>query len=138
MYQHIVYLSSAVSLFSSENLQELLEKSRIRNKELRITGLLLYKDKSFIQMIEGSEQATNDLYRIIKDDKRHFNVRLLDKTRKAQRTFKEWHMGFFDLDGEAQHLDGYLNCYSPGFRFDDFINAPDKAIELLMYFRARS
>lgn len=138
MYQHIVYLSSAVSLFNTEELQELLEKSRLRNAELGVTGLLLYKDKSFIQLIEGSEQATNELYGIIKGDKRHFNVRLLDQTIKAQRTFKHWHMGFFDLNGKAESVDGYLDCFDHNFRFDDLIRTPDKALELLMYFRARS
>jgi hypothetical protein len=48
----IVYSSSAVKPFSEEELVALLQQSRQNNERLAITGMLLYKDLGFMQVIE--------------------------------------------------------------------------------------
>jgi hypothetical protein len=38
---------------SDDNLKDLLKKSRAKNETLNITGMLLYLDPFFIQVLEG-------------------------------------------------------------------------------------
>jgi len=53
MLYSLVYVSSAVTFFSSAELVTLLEKSRANNTRLGISGLLLYKDGNTMQLLEG-------------------------------------------------------------------------------------
>jgi hypothetical protein len=53
----LVYVSSAVNLFSDEDLIQLLEVSRRNNEKAEITGLLLYSSGNFMQTLEGPEKA---------------------------------------------------------------------------------
>lgn len=53
----LVYVSSAVVPFSKAELLSLLTKSRENNSKVGLTGLLIYKDGSFMQVLEGEETA---------------------------------------------------------------------------------
>ncbi len=53
----LVYVSSATRPFSGEDLRALLETCRKDNAELGVTGMLLYKDGNFMQVLEGDEDA---------------------------------------------------------------------------------
>jgi hypothetical protein len=49
----VVYASTALQAFTKPELQALLQEIRPKNAELGITGLLLYKDGNFMQVLEG-------------------------------------------------------------------------------------
>ena len=49
----LIYASYATREMSNEDLIDLLEKSRQRNSRQNITGLLLYAEKKFLQVLEG-------------------------------------------------------------------------------------
>ena len=53
MLSHVVYVSTASEPMDDEDLAELLAQSRERNARNDITGMLLYKDSRFIQLLEG-------------------------------------------------------------------------------------
>jgi hypothetical protein len=57
----IVYVSAASEPFSDQQLKELLQKSRQNNVAAGITGMLLYKDGTFMQTLEGPELAVKIL-----------------------------------------------------------------------------
>src|ERR687893_1319722 len=67
----LVYVSSAVRLFSAEDLRALLETCRKNNAELGVTGMPLYKDGNFMQVLEGDEEAVRGLYARIVAAPRH-------------------------------------------------------------------
>ena len=96
----ITYVSSAKELFSERALLDLLEVSRANNARFNITGLLLYKGGSFIQVIEGPDDAISQLYKNICADKSHHNVITLIDEATTERTFPDWHMGFASLTPE--------------------------------------
>jgi hypothetical protein len=50
---HLLYVISAVKPFSDSELVEMLVKTRAKNISLEITGMLLYKDGNFLQVMEG-------------------------------------------------------------------------------------
>ncbi|MFT6867445.1 MAG: hypothetical protein ACJA08_002288 [Cyclobacteriaceae bacterium] len=60
---HIIYMSSAVTLFSDNALKDLLSKARKYNLQINITGILLYKDGNFLQAIEGDKNNVEALFK---------------------------------------------------------------------------
>lgn len=115
MLQSILYISVATEVFTKEALHSLLEKSRSNNVAAGITGMLLYKDGNFMQVIEGEREQVNALHHKIKGDPRHRSVVTLLDGPIATRQFPEWSMGFRDLDAPE---DGFPEGYS------EFLNTP--------------
>jgi Sensors of blue-light using FAD len=97
----IAYVSIAVRLLDGNQLLELLNTSRERNRRDDITGLLLYSNGRFIQCIEGPEAALRNLYSDISVDSRHKNVTLLVDESISGRDFGSWNMGYVPLGGKA-------------------------------------
>lgn len=92
--KYIIYVSCETVSFSGEDLKKLLETSRKNNKQLNITGMLLYAEGNFIQVIEGEESAIKALYTKIKMDERHKAFSILLQGNIEKRSFAEWSMGF--------------------------------------------
>ena len=74
---HLVYTSVAVAPFSEVDLIQLLEQSRNSNKTTDITGILLYIQGKFIQVLEGEKTVVNKLYTKIVGDVRHKKVTIV-------------------------------------------------------------
>lgn len=90
----IIYFSSATHFFNLEELDSLLLKSRIRNLANGITGLLIYIDGDFIQILEGEKEKVQNLFNLIKLDKRHSTVISVFNQKVPKRMFENWAMGF--------------------------------------------
>lgn len=93
---YLAYCSSATRLFDSAELVQLLRQSRDSNLRQDLTGLLLYHDGSFIQVLEGDADVVQTLYRTICGDLRHKAVTRLTAAPLARRNFGEWSMAFVD------------------------------------------
>lgn len=104
----LVYISAAAYLMGDEDLKQILEASRKNNTGLGVTGLLLYHEGSFIQVLEGEKETISGLYDKISIDNRHaFLFRML-QGKLAERNFPDWSMGFRSLTtSEYEKLAGY-------------------------------
>ncbi len=101
----IIYASQAIKPFNKEELMALLRQSREANTKEGLTGVLLYQNGSFVQVLEGYEEKVNSTLQRIKKDKRHKNITVLDKTYITERQFGEWSMGFEELQNmDMEHL----------------------------------
>ena len=98
---HIVYLSTAVQQMSDAELQELLTQARSFNLAHRVTGVLLYHEGQFVQVMEGEEAVVRSLYENIRRDARHNNVVKLADKNLASRSFGDWSMAFLPINDEA-------------------------------------
>ena len=101
----VVYVSTASRPFSTADLKTLLARSRERNQQAGITGMLLYKSGCFLQAFEGGEQPVRVLHERISADPRHRNIVVLLNGPIAERAFSQWTMGFkqlTDADVETQ------------------------------------
>ncbi|WP_377507298.1 BLUF domain-containing protein [Octadecabacter sp. R77987] len=102
--KYIVYVSQAAKAFSTEELAGLLTHSRERNSADGISGLLIYrynadfKRGNFLQVLEGSHEALDDVWRRISGDPRHHTIIVLDEGQTDERMFGEWSMGFRSVD----------------------------------------
>lgn len=70
----ITYVSTATSELSNSGVEELLESCKKWNNNHKITGLLLYSDGNFLQILEGEKGHVRDLFEKIKKDIRHKNL----------------------------------------------------------------
>src|ERR1700724_4507022 len=105
----IIYASAASRHFTPPELQAILSAARRNNTGLSITGMLLYDDGSFLQVLEGPEAAVAKMYATISNDKRHSNVHLILRDTIEAREFEEWSMGFVDLTRSSRDVEGYVD-----------------------------
>jgi hypothetical protein len=89
----VAYVSSAVQLFSDTELEALLNKSRANNEKVGVTGMLLYKDGNFMQVLEGSKESVISVLKRVEADPRHCGVIRLFEQEEDKRDFGDWSMG---------------------------------------------
>ncbi|MEX8056936.1 BLUF domain-containing protein [Microbacterium sp. 16-032] len=134
----ISYVSAAAEPFDDDRLHDLLAQSRRSNHEHDLTGMLLYRRGRFFQVLEGPQDAVDELMTKIRRDPRHTDVRVLLTEHIDDRRFTEWTMGYEPIGIPATPA-------PEGFRdtFDD-LEADDedasiRAVrELTVWFRART
>lgn len=89
------YLSEAVSDMSFLGLMRLLEAARAYNLKNGVTGILLYDNQQFGQIIEGERTNVMKVWKRIQDDKRHHRVELLEIREISERSFPDWLLRFY-------------------------------------------
>jgi hypothetical protein len=99
MLTRLLYASRAVDTIDDALLDSILARSRSRNPEHGITGVLcVYQGGNvFLQALEGARAAVNALYNNIIRDPRNRDVTLLDYAEINERIFASWRMGSVDL-----------------------------------------
>ncbi len=100
MLYRIIYLSSGLNDLTSSDVKEILVKAKDNNRAKNITGVLLYLDKNFIQVLEGEKEDIIKLYQKISLDHRHKNVIKVIEGNIASRQFDKWDMGFIEIDSD--------------------------------------
>lgn len=130
----IIYCSAAKHLFSKSELAHLLAMSRSNNLENGVTGMLLYANGSFFQVLEGDSAAVERLFDTIKSDRRHKQVTLIIREPIAERTFGDWTMGYADITPkEVDALLGANDFFAKEATFTRL--GQDRAMKLLDAFR---
>ena len=80
MIRTLVYISNAVKLIEDIQLEKLFHEKIVNNTFHNITGILLYKEGTFIQILEEDCESKFALTEYIKSDNHHNNItKLLDK-----------------------------------------------------------
>jgi hypothetical protein len=96
-----------------EEIRRILESSQRNNKEKGITGILCYNPHYFLQWIEGSRDAVNEIYANIVKDDRHSGCELIEYKEVANREFESWSMAYVSvLDVDARILFKYFGSAS--------------------------
>lgn len=94
LMHQILYTSKALKPFNEIELQKLLELARLNNSKKSITGMLLYCNSIFIQLLEGNEEDLNKLFEIISKDARHIEVKKVIESEISSPQFPDWSMGY--------------------------------------------
>lgn len=105
----VVYLSSATQSFPPEALEELLVAAREANTANGVTGVLIYHDGSFLQVLEGPREKVLAALDAIRADTRHAGIIMLENRACLRTTFPDWSMGYLGVDdfSDAQR-EGYF------------------------------
>jgi hypothetical protein len=133
----MVYASAASSEFAPSDLDEVLRVARERNALIGVTGMLLYVESSFLQILEGDINRLDLLFDRIKDDPRHTQILLLLRAPIDQRSFTSWTMGYSQVTfGEIQEASGVNTFFATP---EDYADLGDvKLAKVLDLFRSGS
>ena len=132
----LIYVSSAASIFSEQQLKELLIECRTNNSVRNITGMLLYKDGNFMQALEGEADAVTATHQRIASDQRHRGMITILTEAISERSFPDWSMGFENLDdADLQDLPGYSDFLNTSLVSPEFAENPDRCRSLLLSFK---
>ena len=130
----LIYSSTTDHDWTQDELVDLLTWSRDWNVRHGVTGLLLYRDCAFMQLLEGDEDTVRGLFGRIAADKRHQDVDLMWTTETVRRQFADWSMAFREMgehpvgvpgfstvlnesDGDTAHVNvvvDFLSMFRPG------------------------
>jgi len=93
----LTYASRAASWLKREDLRAIASSAQRRNRTLGLTGLLLFVEGDFLQVIEGPGTAVERLFGVIETDPRNEWVTRLAIERILRRAFDGWSMGCFEV-----------------------------------------
>lgn len=112
MLYTIIYTSAAAAEPTDAALRDILSISRANNARDGITGLLLYADQAFFQVLEGPEAAVRETFRRIGNDGRHRNTVTLLTAPISARSFGDWRMGFRRVAPQVldAHIAGFTDA----------------------------
>jgi len=131
----LIYVSTAAKRMTKDNLQSILMESLRHNSDHNITGILLYDQGSFCQVLEGDKKDVLSLFKKIKKDNRHFNVITISEKDIQYREFSAWSMRFINLDFyDREMIQGYQTISGNRMNWTE-INA-SLAKNILMQFKS--
>ncbi len=133
--QQIIYASSASQPMTAEQLKVLLAVSKRNNEAAGVTGMLLYKDGNFLQLLEGEKADVQGVYERIRRDPRHENILVLLQESPEAREFAGWGMGFHNLGSEnLDSVPGFIELESLSLDPSHLAREPSRARRLLSLF----
>ncbi|MBC7739428.1 MAG: BLUF domain-containing protein [Candidatus Saccharibacteria bacterium] len=110
MLHHIAYVSRSRSPLVPELLSDILDVSAINNTRDGITGILMYHDQLFFQVLEGDHDSVARCFARILDDHRHASVYMMLAHEVKTRAFPDWAMAFCGPDRIAEHTNNDIKC----------------------------
>lgn len=93
----LFYVSQANRNFNSIEIPNILAKAHAFNPTQGLTGVLMFRGGTFIQLLEGEEDRVRALYRKIATDPRHSNLLTLFERQAEERIFTDWSMAYKEL-----------------------------------------
>ena len=90
----ICYVSTADSTVTSENVHTVFDGIIDKNLERSITGILLFSQGNFMQIMEGELDKLSELYQAIQEDPRHHHLIEILSTPIKDRIFENYQTGF--------------------------------------------
>lgn len=132
MLTTLIYRSQLNASCRSAQLAALVERARIRNTGLNITGILLSNGHEVLQILEGAEESVVKLFNKIREDKRHTGVVELMRDYGPRRRFENVGMLLFDLEvtSPKEVLQSVLH-YS---KLESYLTSDDRVFKFIQSF----
>ena len=101
----LMYSSIADPNLSQQDIEDLLASARRNNEQQEITGLLVFQDNCFLQILEGDRKKISHLFeQKLMRDPRHSSVTLFHDEALVQRQFRFWHLAYSDLNKQGTRI----------------------------------
>ncbi|GHA27282.1 hypothetical protein GCM10007103_05840 [Salinimicrobium marinum] len=107
----ISYVSTANPELTKNQIQTTLDYSKNWNNNHVITGILLFSQGNFFQVLEGEENLLKELFERIKADKRHHNIITIFQKEVSEVKFDNYEADFISLDDRyhTNDIDSYFS-----------------------------
>ncbi|MBS1302678.1 BLUF domain-containing protein [Loktanella sp. SALINAS62] len=104
MLFQLAYVSLSTSPLDEMTLSDILKASQRNNARDKITGVLMYHDEIFFQVLEGEQSSVEDCYyKRISHDPRHKSLSLMWADLAESPAFSDWAMGYVGPDEVGRH-----------------------------------
>lgn len=131
----LIYISTATNRPAESELLYLLGQARSQNLRHQITGMLLYSNSTYLQVLEGDAKNVHGLYDAIRKDPRNEGHVILRESEIVSRDFPDWSMGFENLERcSPDELPGFVEVFGGKLDKSIAVNNKTNAIKLLMNF----
>jgi hypothetical protein len=131
------YVSRAAATMAQEALLSLLKECLANNEASGVTGMLLYGNDTFLQVLEGEEAPLDALVEKIRKDPRHTHIQFLYRKPLERRQYSDWTMGFRRVATPGlQAIDGLPQFSVKDFNVDYLIEHEAAVETLVEHFRA--
>ncbi len=88
----VVYLSAATGEADTVDLRSIAHQCQRNNSHTGVTGLLMFIDGSFLQVIEGESGVITELLETLRSDHRHKDITIIEEKPVEARLFPQWCM----------------------------------------------
>lgn len=128
----VSYISSSVQPMATKDLLALLQECREYNAGNGVTGMLLYGNGTFLQVLEGEEPVIDCLVAKIRKDRRHANLQILKRASIQSRQYSDWSMGFKRISSkELQNIENLKDFGEKDFN-SDYLTQNNDVVQILM------
>jgi hypothetical protein len=131
----LIYVSTAEHELDESEIKKILDSSVRHNTPQEVTGLLLYSEGSFMQVLEGEEAAIDETMSRIEKDPLHHSLIVMTRSKIAYREFGTWTMGFRGVIApDAATWPAYAPFFEYGFNAELIGAKPGLALDILRHF----
>lgn len=88
----LIYVSTASPALERAKVEALAARAAAANAELRLTGLLVWNTRHFMQLLEGDSRTIHALMERIGSDTRHRDIAFLRHEERQSRECPDWYM----------------------------------------------
>ena len=106
----ICYVSTAAKELNKIEINQILELTEKKNNENGLSGILLYSDGNFFQVIEGEKDQVEEIFTVIKQDSRHFNIFTIFEKEITATNFEDYKVDFLTISmrKDQKELQSYI------------------------------
>lgn len=128
----LTYDSHAVQPLTADELAALVARAKAFNREVGVTGLLLYHDGNFFQYLEGPAQGLERVMERVRRSSLHRHLYVHVQGETDRRYFDDWDMGLADISGmQGDRLEGLRQALAARWGAD---GAQQPGLRLLLNF----
>ena len=111
MQYALCYVSTAAENLSLPEVEELLQTTTEKNNRNQITGILLFSNGNFFQVLEGEKKVVRNLFTVIQEDHRHYDLIPIFHKEIAEPSFNRYEGDFLSLDSTytKENIQTYLS-----------------------------
>ncbi|KAA1243276.1 BLUF domain-containing protein [Aquimarina sp. RZ0] len=94
MHRILCYVSTTNPELSDAEIQELLDFVKQNNRHQNFTGVLMYSDGNFFQVLEGEKKEVSIMFEKIKLDSRHHSMIMIFDREITKSSFTNYDTAF--------------------------------------------
>lgn len=107
----ICYVSSAASNLTKRQIDDLLRFTEEKNNRNNLSGIFLFSEGNFFQILEGEKEHVQALFKKIESDPRHTDLIIIFQKELAEAKFNRYKSSFVSADTRfsSQDMESYLS-----------------------------
>ena len=90
--KRLIYHSFAAPQLKADDVFGIVERASAWNGSVGLSGFLLFREREFMQLLEGDADALDELFEKVRVDPRHRSIEVKFENAIESRCFSRWRM----------------------------------------------